>query len=113
MTSEETTVAELDERAWADAIGMYERRYTYAKVTGRDHADWALDVDRLMRGDTPDVRGWRVNDPLAGEFERLDDPYYPFALPSDSSWPSPRCGSMWRTPRNSKNAGRTWSGGRK
>ncbi|MEU3530350.1 hypothetical protein AB0E70_01975 [Streptomyces murinus] len=67
-------MAELDERAWADAIGMYERRYTYAKVTGRDNADWALDADRLMRGDTPDVRGWRVNDPLAGEFERLD--YY-------------------------------------
>ncbi|WP_338020808.1 hypothetical protein [Streptomyces sp. TR1341] len=78
-------MAELDERAWADAIGMYERRYTYAKVTGRDHADWALDVDRLMRGNTPDVRGWRVNDPLAGEFERLDDPYYPFALRPDAA----------------------------
>ncbi|MFG3237158.1 hypothetical protein ACGFZG_36135 [Streptomyces antibioticus] len=74
----------LDERTWAEAIGMYERRYTIAKVTARRHDDWAYDAHTLMRGDTPDVRGWRVNDPLVGEFERLDDPYYPFIdLPTD------------------------------
>ncbi|MGW1036620.1 hypothetical protein ACWD4Z_31020 [Streptomyces antibioticus] len=77
-------MAELDERSWAEAIGMYERRYTIAKVTRRGHEDWVYDVHALMRGDTPDARGWRVNDPLVDEFERLDDPYYPFIdLPID------------------------------
>ncbi|MET9134024.1 hypothetical protein [Streptomyces antibioticus] len=75
---------ELDERSWAEAIGMYERRYTIAKVTARKHADWALDVYALMHGDTPDVRGWRVNDPYVEEPERRDDPFYPFTvLPSN------------------------------
>ncbi|MFH8287980.1 hypothetical protein [Streptomyces antibioticus] len=77
-------MTELDARAWAEAIGMYERRYTIAKVTAREHEDWALDVNRLMHEDTHDNRGWRTWDPLTGEFERLDDPYYPFIdLPTD------------------------------
>ncbi|MFJ3225803.1 hypothetical protein ACIPJS_20930 [Streptomyces sp. NPDC086783] len=74
---------ELDERSWADALGMYARRYSIAKVTSREHHDWALDVNTLMHGDTPDNRGWRTKDSLVGEFERLDDPYYPFALRPD------------------------------
>ncbi|MFF8863417.1 hypothetical protein ACF08B_15345 [Streptomyces sp. NPDC015139] len=75
---------ELDERSWAAAIGMYARRYTIAKVTRRKHEDWARDVHTLMRGDTPDARGWQVNDPLADELERLDDPFHPFVgLPAD------------------------------
>ncbi|PZT69255.1 hypothetical protein DN402_19830 [Streptomyces sp. SW4] len=75
---------ETDARSWADAIGMYAHRYTIAKVTGREHEDWALDVGRLMHESTPDIRGWRVNDPKAGEPERVDDPYYPFVeVPSD------------------------------
>ncbi|MET9063067.1 hypothetical protein ABZX99_35280 [Streptomyces antibioticus] len=73
-----------DERTWAEAIGMYERGYTIAKVTRREHEEWVYDVRTLMHGDTPDARGWRVNDPLVGEFERLDDPYYPFIdVPTD------------------------------
>ncbi|MGW1166375.1 hypothetical protein [Streptomyces sp. NPDC002550] len=77
-------MAELDERSWAEAIGMYARRYTIAKVTRREHEDWALDVHTLMRGDSPDARGWRVNDYHAGEFERIDDPFYPFVdIPDD------------------------------
>ncbi|MFF3939800.1 hypothetical protein [Streptomyces phaeofaciens] len=77
-------MTELDERSWAEALDMYARRYTIAKVTRREHEDWAFDVHTLMRGDAPDARGWRVIDPLVDEFERLDDPYYPFIdLPTD------------------------------
>ncbi|MFD9436247.1 hypothetical protein [Streptomyces sp. NPDC060002] len=74
-------MVEPDERSWAEAVDMYARRYTIAKVTAREHGDWVFDVHALMRGDTPDARGWRVNDPLAGELERADDPYYPFVEP--------------------------------
>ncbi|MFJ8541539.1 hypothetical protein ACIRFH_05845 [Streptomyces sp. NPDC093586] len=79
-------MAVLDERSWAEAIGMYAHRYTIAKVTGRKHQDWALDVCTLMRGETPDARGWRTVDFHEGDVERLDDPFYPFvSLPSASS----------------------------
>ncbi|MDQ0958802.1 hypothetical protein QFZ66_002680 [Streptomyces sp. B4I13] len=74
-------MAELDERSWAEAIGMYARRYTVAKVTSRKHEEWALDLSALMHGDTRDSRDWQVCDPLLGEFERVDDPYYPFVVP--------------------------------
>ncbi len=30
-------MALLDEWSWSDAIGMYERRVTIAKVTSREH----------------------------------------------------------------------------
>ncbi|MFG3237157.1 hypothetical protein ACGFZG_36130 [Streptomyces antibioticus] len=77
-------MTELDEGTWAEAIEMYEHRHTIAKVTARKHEDWALDVCTLMRGDTPDARDWRVNDPYAEEPERRDDPFHPFTvLPSD------------------------------
>ncbi|MFI5682495.1 hypothetical protein [Streptomyces sp. NPDC051636] len=100
--SEEAMVAELDERSWADAIGMYARRYTIAKVTRREHEDWALDVYTLMRGDTPDTRGWRVNDPLADEFERLDDPFYPFVeLPTDPEKADALKSRVYEIPRSS------------
>ncbi|MFH9571544.1 hypothetical protein [Streptomyces sp. NPDC017230] len=72
---------ELDVHSWTDALGMYERRFTIAKVTRREHEDWAFDVRSLMRGDTPDARGWLVNDPFSEEFERLDNPFYPFTEP--------------------------------
>jgi hypothetical protein len=80
---EEKPMVEPDEQSWAEAIGMYARRYSIAKVTSREHEDWALDVNRLMHGDTQDNRGWRTKDSLTGEFERIDDPYYPFALRPD------------------------------
>ncbi|MFF3309290.1 hypothetical protein [Streptomyces sp. NPDC002952] len=86
-------MAELTDWSWSEAIDMYARRYTIAKVTSREHEDWALDVNTLMHGDTPDNRGWRVKDSLTGDLERLDDPYYPFALRPDDpattgSWKS-------------------------
>ncbi|MFE9837067.1 hypothetical protein ACFYP4_18365 [Streptomyces sp. NPDC005551] len=83
----------LDERSWADALGMYARRYSIAKVTSREHHDWALDVNTLMHGDTPDNRGWSTEDCLVGELERLDDPYYPFALRPDD----PATTGAWRS----------------
>ena len=81
MMSEETAVADLDEQTWADAIGMYERRATIAKVTGREHENWVLDLATLMRGDTRDARGWRTVDHWEGELERFDEPSYPFVGP--------------------------------
>ncbi|MFH8287981.1 hypothetical protein [Streptomyces antibioticus] len=71
---------ELDERSWAEAIGMYERRVAVAKVTGREHDNWLLDLAILMRGDTRDVRGWRTVDWWDGELDRIDEPSYPFVI---------------------------------
>ncbi|MFF2216703.1 hypothetical protein [Streptomyces antibioticus] len=77
-------MTELDERLWAEAIGMYERRATVAKVTSREHENWLLDVATLMRGDTRDVRGWRTVDIWDGELDRIDEPSYPFAIPPEA-----------------------------
>ncbi|MET7595217.1 hypothetical protein ABZS84_09240 [Streptomyces sp. NPDC005481] len=85
-------MAELTERSWSEAVGMYARRYTVAKVTSREHEDWALDVNTLMHGDTADNRGWSTKDSLLGEPERLDDAYYPFALRPDD----PAATGAWR-----------------
>ncbi len=43
-------MTELNERSWAEAMEMYERRVTIAKVTSREHADFeerreALEAD--------------------------------------------------------------------
>ncbi|MFF0596649.1 hypothetical protein [Streptomyces antibioticus] len=77
-------MTELDERSWAEALGMYEMRATVAKVTGREHDNWLLDVATLMRGDTRDVRGWRTVDKWEGELDRIDEPSYPFAIPPEA-----------------------------
>jgi hypothetical protein len=95
-------MTELDERSWGDAIGMYGSRYTIAKVTHREHEDWALDVYTLMRGESPDSRGWRIIDFHEVDFERLDDPFYPFVRIPDGplkadDWKS----RMFEIPRSS------------
>ncbi|MCX4697525.1 hypothetical protein OG252_15865 [Streptomyces sp. NBC_01352] len=77
-------MAGLDERSWSEAIDMYERRATIAKVTSREHENWVLDLSTLMRGDTRDARGWRTVDMWEGELERLDEPSYPFVMPPEA-----------------------------
>ncbi|MET8583387.1 hypothetical protein ABZX39_21320 [Streptomyces collinus] len=77
-------MAEPDARSWSDAIGMYGRRATIAKVTSRRHGNWMLDLPTLMRGDTRDIRGWRTVDLWEGEPERLDEPSYPFVIPPEA-----------------------------
>jgi hypothetical protein len=95
-------MVELDERSWAEAIGMYGRRYTIANVTSREHDDWALDVYTLMRGDTADCRGWRTVDFHEGDFERLGHPYYPFVrLPGNPSTTDDWKSRMYEIPRSS------------
>ncbi|AKN75092.1 hypothetical protein QR97_02790 [Streptomyces sp. PBH53] len=89
-------MALLDERSWSDAIGMYERRATIAKVTSREHENWLLDLSTLMRGDTRDARGWRTVDVWEGEPERFDEPSYPFVMPPEAlatadAWKSYLC----------------------
>ncbi|MFH8938329.1 hypothetical protein [Streptomyces griseosporeus] len=74
---------EPDERSWAEAIGMYERRATIAKVTSRDYRNWVLDLRTLMHGGTRDVRGWRTVDRWYGELDRLEEPSYPFVMPGE------------------------------
>ncbi|NEB73717.1 hypothetical protein G3I40_00415 [Streptomyces sp. SID14478] len=95
-------MSQPDEQSWSEALGMYARKYTIAKVVSRDHEDWALDVLSLMHSGTPDARGWYANDPLAGEFERVDDPYYPFALlPKDAAAADHLRGRVNEIPRSS------------
>ncbi|MFH9828706.1 hypothetical protein [Streptomyces bobili] len=77
-------MAEPDERSWSDAIDMYERRATIAKVTSREHENWVLDLSVLMRGDTRDARGWRMMDMWEGDFARVDEPSYPFVIPPEA-----------------------------
>ncbi|NUV63710.1 hypothetical protein [Streptomyces sp. CAI-85] len=77
-------MTELDERSWAEAMEMYEKRVTIAKVTGREHENWLLDVATLIHGETRDVRGWRTVDRWEGELDRIDEPSYPFAIPPEA-----------------------------
>ncbi|MFF9894317.1 hypothetical protein [Streptomyces longispororuber] len=76
-------MATLDERSWAEAMELFAHRFSIVKVARREHEDWTLDVPVLMHGDTPDPRGWFAEDSLEGEFERLEDPYYPFVVPPE------------------------------
>lgn len=85
---EETEVAELDEQAWAEALELYRSWAMIVKVAARRHEDWVLDLPVLMRCDTPDSRGWRTKDSFELEFERDDDPFFPFDyVPGDESKP--------------------------
>ncbi|MET9668877.1 hypothetical protein ABZY19_26465 [Streptomyces sp. NPDC006475] len=71
----------LDAGAWATAVEMYDRRYTFVAVGPRTREDWLHDVAAVMRGETTDPRSWRTIDPDEGEEERSDDPAYPFVAP--------------------------------
>ncbi|MFF1452029.1 hypothetical protein ACFVYF_28380 [Streptomyces sp. NPDC058274] len=70
-----------DAEAWAEALTMYERRYSYVLVGPRDHEDWVRDVAAVMRRETADPRSWKWIDVDEGEEERLEDPFFPFVLP--------------------------------
>ncbi|MEU5163095.1 hypothetical protein AB0G74_26290 [Streptomyces sp. NPDC020875] len=79
-------MTELNEQSWSEALELYKHWSRIVKVTNREHEDWALDVYTLMRCSTPDARGWQTLDPYELEFERDDDPFFPFVfLPGDPS----------------------------
>jgi hypothetical protein len=93
-----TLVAE----AWAEALTMYEGRYSYVLVGPRAHRDWERDVAAVMRRDVVDPRSWRWIDVDEGAEERLEDPFFPFVLPPSepeaaAAW---RAG-LWTVPRTS------------
>ncbi|MEU0985614.1 hypothetical protein [Streptomyces sp. NPDC005953] len=70
-----------DRTAWAEALTLYERRYTFVAVGPREHPEWGLDLASLVRGTTRDPRAWRSLDPDQDEEERQDDAAFPFVAP--------------------------------
>ncbi|MEV4449631.1 MULTISPECIES: hypothetical protein [Streptomyces] len=81
-----------DARAWAEALSMYERRYSYVLVGPRAHQDWVRDVAAVMRREVTDPRSWRWLDVDEGEEERLEEPFFPFVLPPSA----PQGAAAWR-----------------
>ncbi|MCD7440414.1 hypothetical protein K4B79_19580 [Streptomyces lincolnensis] len=75
-----------DPASWADALTMYERRYSIVTVGPRRHQDWVLDAAAILRKETSDPRSWKSQ-----EFYQEDDEEWrpdrlvPF-LPTDSGW---------------------------
>ncbi|OIK05710.1 hypothetical protein [Streptomyces monashensis] len=76
-----------DAEAWAEALAMYEERYSYVLVGPRAHGNWVRDVAALMRREVADPRSWKWVDVDEGEEERLDDPVFPFVLPPAEEGP--------------------------
>lgn len=85
-------MATPDVEAWADALAMYEQRYSYALLGPRAHQDSAWDVAAVMRREAVDPRDWRWIDVDEGEEERLADPFFPFVLPPSD----PEGAAAWR-----------------
>ncbi|MFE2325240.1 hypothetical protein ACFXD5_15190 [Streptomyces sp. NPDC059385] len=71
-------MTELTAEAWSDALELYRYSYTAVSVARRAHEEWWFDVAAIMRGQTSEPRGWLSLDPDADEFERRDDPLFPF-----------------------------------
>jgi hypothetical protein len=87
---------------WAEALTMYEQRYSYVLVGPRAHQDWVLDVAAVMRREVTDSRSWKWIDVDQGEEERLEDPVFPFVLPPTEgeeaeAWRA----KLWTVPRES------------
>ncbi|MFI1162455.1 hypothetical protein ACH4UM_02320 [Streptomyces sp. NPDC020801] len=77
-----------DATAWADALTMYERRYTIVVVGPRRHEDWSLDALALLRKEVSDPRSWRSLEFYEeGDEEWRADWLAPFA-PQGPDWPS-------------------------
>ncbi|WP_329336776.1 hypothetical protein OG252_15860 [Streptomyces sp. NBC_01352] len=75
-----------DAAAWADALTMYERRYSIVVVGPRRHEDWVLDADALLRKETTDPRSWKSREFYEeGDEEWSPDRLVPF-LPADEGW---------------------------
>ncbi|MFG2718126.1 hypothetical protein ACGFW5_07465 [Streptomyces sp. NPDC048416] len=69
----------LNAAAWAQALTMYEQRYTFLLVGPRTEEEWVGDVAAIMRRETGDPRSWKAIDVDSDEEERGEDPYFPFA----------------------------------
>ncbi|QFZ74649.1 hypothetical protein GFH48_16475 [Streptomyces fagopyri] len=82
----------LDAETWAEALSMYERRYSYVLVGPREHQDWVRDAEAVMRREVTDPRSWRWLDADEGEEERLEHTFFPFVLPPSD----PEGGVGWR-----------------
>ncbi|MFF3329163.1 hypothetical protein ACFYWX_06300 [Streptomyces sp. NPDC002888] len=92
-----------DAAAWADALTMYERRYSVVAVGPRTHEDWSLDVLALLRKEVSDPRSWRSLEFYAeGDEEWRADWLAPFAEPDPFAEPGPgRRSTLLRIPRAS------------
>ncbi|MFC4470010.1 hypothetical protein ACFPH6_36870 [Streptomyces xiangluensis] len=76
-----------DAAAWANALTMYERRYSIVAVGPRRHEDWVLDAAALLRKETKDPRSWKPR-----EFYEGDEAWSPERLV-----PFPPAGLGWRS----------------
>ena len=91
-----------DAETWAEALTMFEWRYSYVLVGARTHQDWGQDVAAVMRRRTTDPRSWKWIDSDEGEEERLEDPNFPFVLPpSDPEGAVAWRAALWEVPRPS------------
>ncbi|MEU3723442.1 hypothetical protein [Streptomyces sp. NPDC031705] len=71
-------MGDITGHAWSDALKLYRWLCTFVAVAPRNHKEWWLDVDAIMRLETRDPRGWESIDPYEGEEERLEDPLFPW-----------------------------------
>jgi hypothetical protein len=91
-----------DAETWAEALTMFEWRYSYILVGARTHQDWVRDVAAVMRRGTADPRSWEWIDSDEGGEERLEDPNFPFVLPpSDPEGAAAWRAALWEVPRTS------------
>ncbi|MET8409335.1 hypothetical protein ABZV34_14790 [Streptomyces sp. NPDC005195] len=92
----------LDAGTWAEALSMYERRYSYVLVGPRAHQDWVRDAAAVMRREVADPRSWRWLDADEGEEERLEDTFFPFVPPpADPQGVAAWRRGLWTVPRMS------------
>ncbi|MGP4084118.1 hypothetical protein [Streptomyces sp. KR55] len=77
-----------DTAAWADALTMYERRYSIVAVGPHHHEDWVLDAAALLRKEATDPRSWKSLEFYEeGDEEWSPDRLVPFR-PADPGWRS-------------------------
>ncbi|MFJ2161559.1 MULTISPECIES: hypothetical protein [unclassified Streptomyces] len=87
----------LDADAWANALTMYERRYSIVTVGPRTHQDWSQDALALLRKEVSDPRSWRTLEYWSeADEEWRADWLAPFEEPGPD-WPT----GLWTVPRTS------------
>ncbi|MFD7278209.1 hypothetical protein ACFV80_14450 [Streptomyces sp. NPDC059862] len=71
-----------DAASWANALTVYERRYSIVAVGPRTHEDWSQDALALLRKEVSDPRAWRSLELYQeGDEEWRADWLVPFATP--------------------------------
>ncbi|MGW0709368.1 hypothetical protein ACWD4G_26015 [Streptomyces sp. NPDC002643] len=75
-----------DAEAWADALTMYQRRYSIVVVGPRHNEDWTRDAAALLRREAADPRSWKSLEFYEeGDEEWRPDRLAPF-VPPEADW---------------------------